>query len=670
MEKDFKLTSKRKEYLDKLGINSCEEIISYLPYRYEDMTFTSLDIEMNDNVVCFKGIVVAKSSFARIRGNLTRFSFKVMCNEEEYNCIVFNRAFYYTNLSIGSEVLIKGKYNYYKKEVVVQDLLLTFESEGVIKPLYSLPQEVKNKEFSNLINKAYIYLDKKNFFEEIIPITFREKYHLISRRMAYYLVHFPSSKEDIRQAIRYLKYEELLVFSLAMQLHKNHNISKEKKVNKNVPIDKINNWLNSLEFKLTIDQSDSIKEILNDLNSEKVMYRLLQGDVGTGKTLVAVTALVATSFASYQGVLMAPTDILARQHYESLKKLAPKEFNIALLVGSLSLKEKEKIYLDLKEHKIDIVVGTHALIQDSVQFANLGLIVIDEQHRFGVHQRRTLKEKGEFVDLLSMSATPIPRTLAISLYGDMDVSTLQCFPSGKRDVETKVIQTNSIISLIPEIKRLVISRKRIYIICSMIEGDNEVRRNATDVYNGLKEYVKDFASVGLLHGKMSDEEKLQVMADFANGEYQILISTTVVEVGVDVKSATMMIIYDAENFGLAQIHQLRGRIGRDGSKAKCYLLTTKNEEDTLKRLRYLESCNDGFEIARFDLSLRGPGQILGVKQSGLPTMIFASLVDDIKILDIAQKDAQSIIRRLNDLENYKILTESQEYLNKKIAQAD
>ena len=670
MEKDFKLTPKRKEYLDKLGITSCKEIVSYLPYRYDDLTLTSLGLEMNDKVVVVKGIVVAKSAFTRIRGNLTRFSFKVMCNDEEYNCVVFNRSFYYANLSIGSQVLIKGKYQYYKKEIVVQDILLTFDEEGVIKPLYSLPQEVKNKEFSKLVEKAFVYLDQKNYFKEIIPDIFREKYHLISRRMAYFYAHFPSSQEDVRQALRYLKYEELLVFTLSMQLLKNENAIKEVRAKKNIPVDKVYEWLNTLNFKPTIDQSDSIKEILNDLQSEKVMYRLLQGDVGTGKTLVAMTSLVAIAFASYQGVLMAPTDILARQHYASLQKLAPKELNIALLVGSMSTKEKEKIYLDLENHKIDIVVGTHALIQDSVNFAKLGLIVIDEQHRFGVQQRRKLKEKGEFVELLSMSATPIPRTLAISLYGDMDVSTLQCFPSGKRDVETMVMQSRTIISLIHQIKRNLDNGKKLYIICSMIEGDNETRRNATDVYNGLKEYVKDFANVGLLHGKMNDDEKIQVMNDFASGVYQILISTTVVEVGVDVKSANMMIIYDAENFGLAQIHQLRGRIGRDGSQAHCFLLTTKTDEETLNRLKYLEECNDGFEIARFDLSLRGPGQILGVKQSGLPTMVFASLVDDIQILDIAQKDAQYIIRRQNEEEFNKILQESNEYLNKKMAQAD
>lgn len=670
MEKDFKLTPKRKEYLDKLELYSCKDIVSYLPYRYDDLSLTSLGNEMNEKVVVTKGLVVAKSSFARIRGNLTRFNFKLLVNEEEYNCVVFNRSFYYAHLKIGEQILIRGKYQYFKKEIVIQDLLTNFEDETTIKPLYSLPQDVKNKEFSKLVHKAYIYLDQKNYFEEIIPDVFREKYRLISRRMAYYYAHFPSSSEDIRQALRYLKYEELLVFTLSMQLLKNENAIIDIGASKNIPLNKVRNWLDSLKFKPTIDQQDSINEILRDLSSEKVMYRLLQGDVGTGKTLVAVTSLVANAFASYQGVLMAPTDILARQHFKSLQELAPKELNIELLVGSMTNKEKEKIYLDLASHKIDIVVGTHALIQDGVNFAKLGLVVIDEQHRFGVQQRRKLKEKGEFVELLSMSATPIPRTLAISLYGDMDVSTLQCFPSGKRDVTTKVVNSNSIISLIPEMKRNILNGKRIYIVCSMIEGDNETRRNVTDVYNGLKEYVKDFASVGLLHGKLNDEEKIQVMNDFSNGIYQILISTTVVEVGVDVKSANMMIIYDSENFGLAQIHQLRGRIGRDGSKAKCYLLTTKTDEDTLTRLKYLEKCDDGFEIARFDLSLRGPGQILGVKQSGLPTMVFASLVDDIKILDIAQKDAQYILRRLNSLEFSKIINESSEYLNKKMAQAD
>ena len=439
-----------------------------------------------------------------------------------------------------------------------------------------------------------------------------------------------------------------------MQLQKKSN-KIGFKVNRNIDYEYINKIIKKLPYKLTKDQLTSLKEILNDLDGNNIMYRLLQGDVGTGKTLVAALSLIAVAKSGYQSVMMAPLDLLARQHYEYLNNLIGDEMNVVLLVSSLTNKEKEKSLKMIKDGTAQIVIGTQALIQDSVVFKNLGYTIIDEQHRFGVNQRKTLKEKGEGVDLLLMSATPIPRTLAISLYGDMDVSILSEFPNKQRNVKTDVLVTNTIKPLIGKIFDLVNNKQRVIIICSMIEGDNEIKRNVFDVYDGLKNYFDGVLNVGLLHGKLSDEEKNAEMMKFKNGKTEVLISTTVIEVGVDVKEASMIIIYDAENFGLAQIHQLRGRVGRAGQESYCYLLTTKNDEDTLKRLNFMKESDDGFEISRFDLSLRGPGELVGQKQSGLPPLQFANFIDDIKILDVAQKDAYYIIQDMENIENRKII---------------
>ena len=394
------------------------------------------------------------------------------------------------------------------------------------------------------------------------------------------------------------------------------------------------------------------------------MYRLLQGDVGSGKTLVASLSLIGVAKSGYQSVMMAPTDILARQHYEYIQKLVGNDLNVCLLVASLSSKDKKEALEMIKDGRANIIVGTQALIQENVVFNKLGYTVIDEQHRFGVNQRKTLKEKGEGVDLLLMSATPIPRTLAISLYGDMDVSILNEFPNKVRNVTTDVLISNTIKPLIGKIFELVNNKQKVIIICTMIEGDNELKRNVFDVYEGIKNYFDDTLKVGLLHGKLSDEEKTNEMLKFKNGDTEVLVSTTVIEVGVDVKEASMIIIYDAENFGLAQIHQLRGRVGRGGQESYCYLLTTKTDEDTLKRLNFMKTSNDGFEISRFDLSLRGPGELVGQKQSGLPPLQFSNFIDDIKILDVAQKDAYEIIKNINNIENKKIINKAIEDLKK------
>ncbi len=659
----FTLTTKRKEYLSKLNIFSDLDVINHLPYRYESFELVDLTKENDGRVVTFKGIIVQKGKLGYFKGKMSKFQIILQNKNMEIKCVIFNRPFYYTSLNLGQEIIIKGKYNYLKKEISLMDILLNLQDEGKIKTIYSLPQNVKDSEYSKIVLESYNYLLENKALEEIIPYEYIEKYRLISRKDAYYKVHFPKSNSDIHQAIRYLKYEELLSFSLEMQLQKKSNKVgfKEKR---NIDFNYLIKIIENLPYKLTNDQLNATKEILNDLNSENIMYRLLQGDVGTGKTLVAALSLIGVAKSGYQSVMMAPTDILARQHYEYLKKLVNDDLNVVLLVASLTNKEKEKALEMIKNHEADIIVGTQALIQERVIFAKLGYTIIDEQHRFGVNQRKTLKEKGIGVDLLLMSATPIPRTLAISLYGDMDVSILSEFPNKNRNVKTDVLVTNTIKPLVGKIFELVNNNQRVIIICTMIEGDNEIKRNVFDVYDGLKKYFKDTLKIGLLHGKLKDEEKNLEMEKFKNGETEVLISTTVIEVGVDVKEASMIIIYDAENFGLAQIHQLRGRVGRGGQESYCFLLTTKNDEETLKRLNFMKDSNDGFEISRFDLSLRGPGELVGQKQSGLPPLQFSNFIDDIKILDVAQKDAYRIIQDINNPNYLKIITKAMKDLKK------
>jgi len=659
----FTLTEKRKEYLTKMNIYNDLDLVNHLPYRYESFELTKINKDYDGKIVVFKGQVVQKGRLGYFKGKMSKFTITLHNENIEIKCPIFNRPFYYSNISLGQEIIVKGKYNYLKKEISPTDILFNSDEEGKIKTIYSLPINVKDSEFSKILLTSYNYLKNNYLLENIVPLEYCSKYRLVNRKDAYYMAHFPNSNEDIHQAYRYLKYEELLTFSLKMQLQKKSN-KIGYKTNRKIDFNYIKTIIDQLPYKLTNDQLNATKEILKDLNSENIMYRLLQGDVGTGKTLVAALSLIGVAKSGYQSVMMAPTDILARQHFEYLNKLIGKEINVVLLVASLSSKEKEKALRMIKDGSALIIVGTQALIQDSVEFKNLGYTIIDEQHRFGVNQRKTLKEKGEGVDLLLMSATPIPRTLAISLYGDMDVSILNEFPNKNRNVKTEVLVTNTIKPLIAKIFELVNNNQRIIIICSMIEGDNLIKRNVFDVYDGIKKYFDDSLKVGILHGKLSDEEKNNEMLKFKTGETEVLISTTVIEVGVDVKEASMIIIYDAENFGLAQIHQLRGRVGRGGQESYCYLLTTKTDEITLKRLNFMKQSNDGFEISRFDLSLRGPGELVGQKQSGLPPLQFSNFIDDIKILDIAQKDAYKIIQDL-DNPNYKAIIDKVLYDLKK-----
>ena len=461
----------------------------------------------------------------------------------------------------------------------------------------------------------------------------------MDKEIALNWAHNPKSPQEIHQALRHLKYEEALLFSLKNQLIRESNKSLSKLKKEPIDLDICAPFINTLPYSLTEDQKNACNEIIEDMNQNALMYRLLQGDVGTGKTLVSFVALYANYLRGDQGALMAPTDALARQHYANAVKLfKDTKIKIALLLGSTPLSEKKQLKDDLKEGYIDIVIGTHALFTKDTIYSSLGLVIIDEQHRFGVNQRIALASKGEHADLLMMSATPIPRSLALTLYGDLDISTLYTFPSTKRDVTTKIVGTEDAI-IFKTVDEALANNKQIYVIAPLIDFSEDGKFSVEQLEARYK--LKYTTKVGLLHGRMKQEEKEEVLAKFYNGEIKILVSTQVVEVGIDVKNANTMIIYDATNFGLASLHQLRGRIGRDGTKSTCLLAS--NEEDASK-LEILTRSEDGFAIAEEDMKQRGPGELAGIKQSGIPDFHFLNVVDDYKIFVVARDDAKDILK--------------------------
>ena len=653
----FKLTDKRKEYLARLELDDSFAVLKHLPRTY---TFYDLTPELNryldQQKVVIRGEVTRKTRLVTTPKRVQVFNFYIIYNEEEYKVVTYNRPYLAKSIGVGSEVMISGKYNHYKKEIILIDVVNKEVRNTSIKPIYHLCEGVKGHDFQKVVSLAYNDLLEHNELKEIIPSYLKEKYQLVSRKEAYYDAHFPTIKEKLRQAFRYLKYEELLVYSLKLQMLKNENRTSLTSAIKKVDEYFVASLLKQNNFTLTNDQKVVIREIIEDLKKDGLMYRMLQGDVGTGKTLVAALALAANFSSSYQGVLMAPTDILARQHYEFLKKFYEcSDIKVELLVSSLPNKQKKEIIEKIKDGSIDVVVGTHALIQKNVEYKKLGLAIIDEQHRFGVNQRKSLKEKGEHVETLMMTATPIPRTLAITLYGDMDISILKEFPNKKRDITTKVVYEQDLDKIKKYICEKTKEGEKTFVVCPLIVNDDEERNSVEEVYEDFVSYFENKVKVGILHGKMSSEEKENIMMEFKNSDTDILVATTVVEVGIDVKNASTMVIFDAQSFGLATLHQLRGRIGRGGQKGNCFLVCTTSEKLARQRLQYLEDNEDGFEIARYDLASRGPGDIGGVRQSGVPDLNVSDIYSDIRILEVARIDAQNILNNPEDINNKEII---------------
>ena len=660
MAKEKLTNSKRLNYLlGSMGIFSYYDVINHLPRRYDDYSLTRERDLLDKERITIYGKVISNITISKTFKRTSIVTFDVLTiNNTYFRVIAFNRPYLPKIVKLNEYYTIIGTFDKKKNSINMINLVEgKIEKEKTLRPIYSLPRDYANKDYISLVNKSLKEL--KGHIASLVPINYRKKYKLVNKETAINIAHHPKNYDELHQSLRYLKYEEALLFSLKNQLIKEENKSLSKIKKEPIDLSSCASFLNNLPYKLTEDQEIAAREIIEDMNQSSLMYRLLQGDVGTGKTLVSFIALYANYVRGDQGALMAPTEVLAKQHYENAKKLfKDTKLKIALLVGSTPASEKKELYREIEEGYYDIIIGTHALFTKSIVYSSLGLVIIDEQHRFGVNQRKALLDKGEHADLLMMSATPIPRSLALSIYGDLEISTLYKFPNIKRDVETKILSTEDN-KIFEYVGKSLNEHRKVYIVAPLIEFSEDGRYSAEKLY--ARFVLKFGAKVGLLHGKMKSEEKEKVLSDFAFGEVDILVSTQVIEVGIDVKNASCMVIYDANSFGLASLHQLRGRIGRDGHKSICILAVSDFEE--ADKLEILVKSNDGFEIAEKDLSLRGPGELVGIKQSGIPDFRYLNMIDDIKIFVVARDDARAILKDKNNSEYQYIINHCKRLIN-------
>ena len=582
-------------------------------------------------------------------------TFKVMTYSRLINVSIFNRAFLKNNIKVGDTITIVGKYDIKTNNLVASDIMFCVLPEnGLIKPIYHSIGDITSTKIHNYINLAINNTEVK----EYVPNYLKEKYKLINKDIAIKEIHNPHNINTLKSAMNYLKYEEMFLFMLKMNYLKNNrdkNIGIKRTIDRNL----VDDFIKRLPFTLTDDQLKCVNDIYNDLTNERRMNRLLQGDVGSGKTIVAIISLYMNYLAGLQGVFMAPTEILACQHYESVKNtFKDLGINIALLTGSLKTKERKDILSRLENGEIDVLIGTHALFSKDVIYKNLGLVITDEQHRFGVNQRSSLNNKGINPDILYLSATPIPRTYAIILYGDMDISSIRVIPREKRTITTTLTNSKNIKSVLDTIYQELKNKHQVYIVAPLIEDDEEDSDSVTNLKEKFEKAFSKVAKIDILHGKMTTEEKDKVMHEFKEGKIDILISTTVIEVGLDVKNATTMVIFEAFRFGLSQLHQLRGRIGRNELDNYCILISDKETE----RLNILTQTDDGFKISEEDFKLRGAGDIFGIRQSGQIGFNLADETRDFNILLRANEDAARFINdKLYQQPEYKFLWEIIEY---------
>lgn len=644
------LGPKTIETLKNININNIEDLVYYYPYRHEIVRLNDIkEAKDKDNVV-IECIVDSVPLTRRFRANMTSLTFRAMSSKKMIAVMIFNRAFLKSQIKPGSIVTVIGKYDALKNTVIASDIKFERLQTGSIIPVYHLTTGLTSKALKKYIDEA---LTKFDNYIDYVPDYLNERYNLISKKSAVNMIHNPKNEDEVKKALIKLKYEELFQFMFKINYLK--EVNKESKIGylRNVDPEDVNEFIRSLPFELTADQDTAIEEIYKDMTSSKRMNRMLQGDVGSGKTIVSVIAAYINYLGKYQTALMAPTEVLAYQHYESIKNiLAGTNIRVDILSGSMKKKEKDEVVEKLKDGKIDFIIGTHALLSDNVVFKNLGLVITDEQHRFGVNQRASLKNKGLLPDVLYMSATPIPRTFALTIYGDMDISNIKTKPKGRKEIKTIIKSEKELVQVYDMMKREIDNHHQVYIVSPLIE-DSEVIDLTTvnEIKRNIELYFNKTVKSAILHGKLSKTDKDKIMDGFKNGKIDVLISTTVIEVGIDVKNATMMIIYDAERFGLATLHQLRGRVGRNEYDCTCILIG----DESCERLKVLCESNDGFYITEKDYEMRGEGDLFGVKQSGDMSFKIANLHEDMKILLQARDDSKEFFNQNkdNNFENYK-----------------
>ena len=630
---------KTKELLNKINIYSVDELVRYYPYRYNIYSPENI-LNHEDEQICITGMIEGVPKLSYIKRNLNKISFTFLTNNIRCNVVIFNRAFINRYLTVGKYITLVGKYKKDKNQFIASDIKLKPIYKTEVEPVYHLVNGLKTSTLESSIKSI---LESNIEINEIVPDFINDMYGFIKSKDAIKEIHFPTSLEETKKANLKLKYEELFEFLFKINIIKYRNQLFNDYVIKHVDESMVDSIKKQIPYSLTGDQEATLNEIIDDFNSFKRMNRLIMGDVGCGKTIVAFIAVMLNYKCGYQSAILAPTEVLASQHYENFVSLFP-DIRVEFLVGSKTKKQKEVIKEKLKNGEVDVLIGTHAMLEDDVEFKNIGLVVTDEQHRFGVNQRKSLQNKGEFVDVLYLSATPIPRTYALTIYGDMDISIIKEKPAGRKDIVTKVLKFSEMETVLKAIKEEIDNHHQVYVVAPLIEESESDLNDVNTIYELISKNIRDI-KIDILHGKMKNVDKDRVINNFKEGKLDLIISTTVIEVGVDVKNATLMVIFNAERFGLATLHQLRGRVGRNNLDSKCILISDQEKE----RLHVLEESNDGFYVSEMDFKMRGSGDLFGIRQSGDMVFKIADLKKDYKILLQCKKDVDKFI--LDNIEN-------------------
>lgn len=634
---------KTKELLSKLQIFTIEDLINHYPFRYEVIKRSNLQEIKDGDKIIIDGLIEGQPTVIYLSPKLKKIILRINTGQNILNITIYNKVYLIDNLKSGKYITVIGKYDKIKNTIIASDIRLEkLPPMPKIESIYYTTNGLSKKSISKYITATIMSGYKP---KEILPNYLLEKYNLLTKYESICEIHNPTDITLLKKARQRLKYEELFLYLFKINILKQKITEDDKVIVRKINYSQIEEVVNSLPFALTPDQKTSLDDILNDMSSNHRMNRLLQGDVGSGKTIIALLAAYANYLSGYQTAIMVPTEILATQHYQESKKLLGNYgLNIELLTSNTNKKEKDRIYEELSSGKTNLIIGTQSLIQKDINFHNLGLIITDEQHRFGVNQRTTFKNKGESPDVLSMSATPIPRTYALTIYGDMDVSSIKTKPIGRKEVITYFKKEKEITSVLEMMKKEVDQKHQIYVIAPMIDSDNQELENVTSLEEKMNKAFGKICKIASIHGKLEPSVKNKIMTSYEQGKIDILISTTVIEVGVNVPNATMIVIFDANLFGLSTIHQLRGRVGRSNLQSYCILIAKEYQE----RLKMLEHCSDGFEISEYDFKNRGEGDLFGIRQSGETGLKLADVKKDFQMLLKARDDVLEFLPTFNN----------------------
>ena len=654
-----KIGNKTLNDLHKLNIFTTNDLINFYPYRYNFYNPTNINNTQDNITITINGIIESTPKIVFIKRNLNYLTFRVLSSNKLINVTIFNRAFMKNNLIVGKSICLTGKYNTEKNLFTASNILLKPIMSTIIEPIYHLKGNLKNKNLNNLI----LDILNKNEYNNTLPEYIVNKYNLLDEYNSLKEIHNPQNINILKKANLTLIYKELFDFMFKINYLRLKRSTNEINIVKDFDVDKLNELINNLPFELTKDQLNAIDDITNDFKSNKRMNRIIIGDVGSGKTIISFIAIYANYLAGYQSALLAPTEILAKQHYDNIKNIL--NIKVELLTSSTKKKDREIIINKLKNNELDCIIGTHSIINEEIEFNNLGLVITDEQHRFGVNQRKNLQNKGESVDVLYMSATPIPRTYALTIYGDMDISEIKTKPSGRKEVITKLYKESELKDALNLMLNELKKGHQIYVVSPLVEENDD--KNLYDVEklrDKLNIAFNNMVPIDILHGKLKNNDKEEIMNNFKNGNTKILISTTVIEVGVDVKNATCIVIFNAERFGLSTLHQLRGRVGRNDFISYCLLISNYEKE----RLNVLTESTDGFYISEKDFELRGSGNLFGTKQSGEMDFKLANIKRDIKILKQCNIDSKEFIDNnikdnFNNYNYYKNILEELKFID-------